>query len=128
MSSLSRYDRHTGDRRRTAKNETALESGKVVEKKGAAVDIKHVRLTAAKIEFQAKSDPAFLKRLKDDPIAVLQAEGLDYSVAQDFASQLRGDVVAARASHCPDSLCDPLTCIVTACCWFTTVEPQEPNA
>jgi hypothetical protein len=92
------------------------------------VDIKAIRLAAAKIEFQAKSDPAFLKRLKDDPIAVLQAEGLDYSVAQEFASQLRGDPLTTRASHCPDSLCDPLTCLVTACCWYTTVEPVEPEA
>jgi hypothetical protein len=86
------------------------------------MDINEVRLKSAKVEFQAKSDPAFLKRLKDDPIAVLQAEGFDYSVAQNLATQLRGDP-NEKAAMCSD--CDPLTCIVTACCWYTTEEPTK---
>jgi hypothetical protein len=91
------------------------------------MDIKEIRLKSAKIEFQAKSDPAFLQRLKADPIAVLKAEGFDYPIAQELASQLRGDS-HTKASSCPDGICDPLTCIVTSCCWFTTIEPPEHRA
>jgi hypothetical protein len=86
------------------------------------MDIKEIRLMSAKVEFQAKSDPAFLKRLQDDPMAVLQAEGFDYAVAQDLTTQLRGDQ-AAKLRMCAD--CDPLTCLVTACCWYTTEEPTK---
>jgi hypothetical protein len=86
------------------------------------MDIKEIRLKSAKIEFQAKSDPAFLKQLRDDPMAVLQAEGLDYDAAQELTSQLEGDP-AHLAARCPGK-CDPLSCIVTTCCWFTLEEAQ----
>ena len=87
------------------------------------MDIKEIRLKAAKVEFQAKSDPAFLKRLKNDPIAVLQGEGLDYSAAQEVASQLTDDPTVQEA-RCPGK-CDPLSCIVTTCCWFTLEEQAK---
>jgi hypothetical protein len=83
------------------------------------MDIREIRLKSAKVEFQAKSDPAFLKRLRDDPLAVLQAEGFDYPVAQELKSQLQDP--AFLAGRCPDK-CDPLSCIVTTCCWFTLEE------
>jgi hypothetical protein len=88
------------------------------------MDIKEIRLKSAKVEFQAKSDPAFLKRLQDNPLAVLQAEGFDYSTAQELTSQLRADP-AAKAGMCAE--CDPATCWVTACCWYT-LEPPTPTA
>jgi hypothetical protein len=88
------------------------------------MDIKEIRLKSAKVEFQAKSDPAFLKRLRDDPMAVLQAEGLDYPAAQELTAQLRDPV--ALAARCPDK-CDPLSCIVTTCCWFTLEQTETES-
>jgi hypothetical protein len=86
------------------------------------MNIKEVRLLSAKVEFQAKSDPAFLKRLQDDPVAVLQAEGFDYPTAQEIATQLRTDS-AVPAEMCPE--CDTVTCWVTACCWYTLEPPVK---
>jgi hypothetical protein len=84
------------------------------------MDIKDVRLLAAKVEFKAKSDSAYLERLKKDPVKVLQDEGFEYPMAMEVTSQLRGETMdEARAC----SICDGPTCIVTGCCWFTTVEP-----
>ena len=78
------------------------------------MDVTEVRQKSLKVEFKAKSDPAFLKRLQDDPVAVLQAEGFDLTAAQEVASQLRDDPTAVAGK------CDPLTCIVTTCTWFTS--------
>ena len=86
------------------------------------MDIKEIRLKAAKVEFLAKSDATFLKRLQEDPMAVLQAEGFDYPGAEKLTSQLRSDP-AELAEQCPGK-CDPLSCIVTTCCWFTLEETK----
>jgi hypothetical protein len=92
----------------------------------APMDIREIRLKLAKVEFQAKSDAAFLERLRDDPLAVLQAEGFDYSTAQEITSQLRDP--AALRQRCPPDLCDPLTCVITACCFFTLDQlPPGPH-
>jgi hypothetical protein len=79
------------------------------------MDITEIRQKSVKVEFQAKSDPAFLKRLQADPVAVLQEEGFDLPTAQEVASQLRGDEASVVGGKC-----DPLTCIITTCRWFTS--------
>ena len=79
------------------------------------MDIKEIRQKTVKVEFQAKSDPAFLKRLQEDPVAVLQAEGFDLTTAQEVASQLRGDPIT--------KWCDGITCYITSCSFFTANPP-----
>ncbi len=85
-------------------------------------EIVEIRRKAAALEFRAKCDAAFFQQLKDDPVRTLEAEGFDDPMAREMTSQLQGTTVeAAVAAHCID--CDPLTCIFTGCCWFTTEEP-----
>jgi hypothetical protein len=71
-------------------------------------------MKAAEVEFRAKSDAMYFKRLQDDPERVLRDEGFDEPTVDEFAAQLRGD----RPNPCGD-WCDGLTCIVTSCCFFT---------
>ena len=78
------------------------------------MDVTEVRQKALTVEFKAKSDAAFLKRLREDPVAVLQAEGFDLTTAQKVSSQLQDDPAAGPGK------CDPATCLFTTCRWFTS--------
>jgi hypothetical protein len=92
-------------------------------------EVTAVRRKVAEVEFRAKADASFLAQLREDPIRVLQTEGFDDPMAHELSSQLRGEVPQAAdeaSSMCAD--CDPFTCIVTSCCWFTTEPPVEPVA
>ena len=85
-------------------------------------DLSELRLKVVEVEFRAKSDEAYLERLRADPVGVLQTHGFDDPMAERLASELRGEY-ATEASEpgCPK--CDPFTCIITGCCFFTTLEP-----
>jgi hypothetical protein len=83
------------------------------------MDLKDIRKRSSQVEFKAKSDPAFLKRLQEDPVTVLQKEGFDPPTAREVASQLRGDAVS--------KWCDGVTCIVTSCSFFTANPPERPK-
>jgi hypothetical protein len=76
-------------------------------------ELREIRLKAAEVEFRAKSDTRYFKRLQDDPEQVLREEGFDDPTVQEFAAQLRG-----KPDPCGD-FCDGLTCIITSCCFFT---------
>ncbi len=78
-----------------------------------------IRQKAAEIEFRAKSDAMYFDRLRRDPETVLLEAGFDEATRTEFKVQLRG------SDPCP-KICDPLSCIITGCCWFTTVEPTDP--
>jgi hypothetical protein len=86
-------------------------------------EIQKIRLKAAEVEFRAKSDVLFFKRLQDDPEQVLRAEGFDDPTTQEFVSELQGD-----SGRCGD-FCDGLTCIITSCCFFTrdSLPETEPR-
>jgi hypothetical protein len=86
-------------------------------------EVSEVRLKLAEVEFRAKSDESYLKRLQDDPSGVLKAAGFDDPMVQELTAQLTGDYeqFANRADGC--SVCDPWTCWITGCCHFTLVEP-----
>lgn len=86
--------------------------------------ISETRLKLAQLEYRVKSDLVFHQQLKDDPVGKLQAEGFDDPMAQRIAGQLTG---AVDHPECPEDICDPWTCIVTGCCWWTLVEPTEPK-
>jgi hypothetical protein len=85
--------------------------------------ISAIRKKAAEIEFRAKSDAMYFERLRRDPDEVLLEAGFDEFTRNEFKAQL-----GASPGPCPVDVCDPLSCIITSCCWFTTVEPPEPIA
>lgn len=82
--------------------------------------ISAIRMMAAEIEFRAKSDSIYLQRLRDDPEKVLTEAGFDEMTRAEYRAQLD-----ASAGPCPADVCDPLSCLITSCCWYTTVEPPD---
>jgi hypothetical protein len=83
--------------------------------------ISEIRRKIAEVEFRAKSEALYFKRLQDDPEQVLREEGFDEPTAREFLAQLRGE----RDNPCGD-FCDGLTCIITSCCFFTLNPAPDP--
>jgi hypothetical protein len=83
-------------------------------------EIYQIRLKAAEVEFRAKSDSMYFKRLQDDPERLLREEGFDEPTVDEFVAQLK-----AEADPCGD-ICDGLSCLVTICCYYTLVPLPEP--
>jgi hypothetical protein len=81
-------------------------------------EVSDIRLKVAELEFRAKSDEAFLKQLQAEPEKVLQDWGFETAAADDIAAELKGD-----RPRCDK--CDPFTCIITGCCFFTTLPPTK---
>jgi hypothetical protein len=92
-------------------------------------EVTSIRRKLAEVEFRAKADESFLAQLQEDPIGILRSEGFDDPVARELASQLQGEYEEAADEARPMcSECDPFTCLVTGCCYWTTVPPTEPSA
>lgn len=85
-------------------------------------EIQQIRRQLVEIEFRCKCDETFLRHLRAEPVKVLREFGLDEYTTEQVLPQLTGEV--RTSSHCLD--CDPLTCWVTGCCFFTTEPPVEP--
>ncbi len=84
-------------------------------------EILEIRSKLVEIEFRCKSDDRFLQDLRDDPVRLLREYGLDEDTTSQVMPQLTGD--ERSSSSC--TRCDPFTCWVTGCCFFTTEPPVD---
>lgn len=89
-------------------------------------EISEIRLKVVEVEFRAKSDESYLQRLRDDPLGVLKDAGFEDPTAEQLAAELSGDYGAVEQADRGCSKCDPFTCIVTGCCFFTLIDPTDP--
>jgi hypothetical protein len=76
-------------------------------------EILEIRRKLIEVEFHAKSDAKFLERLREHPLELLREEGFDDSTTSEILDQLAGD------SALEFGKCDPFTCLVTGCSFFT---------
>jgi hypothetical protein len=84
-------------------------------------EILEIREKLAEIEFRAKSDDQFLEDLRARPAELLREYGLDEETTDQVMPQLTGADRASPSCH----KCDPFTCWVTGCCFFTTEQPTK---
>jgi hypothetical protein len=92
-----------------------------VAKERSPEEILEIRSRLVEIEFRCKSDDQFLQHLRDEPVRLLREFGLDEDTTNQVMPQLVGD--DRFASAC--GRCDPITCWVTGCCFFTTEPPVD---
>jgi hypothetical protein len=71
-----------------------------------------LRVKLTELEFKAKSDPSLLSSLQSEPAETLRAEGFSDVDAESIAPRLGSEMMPPR--------CDPLTCIVTMCSFWTS--------
>jgi len=84
--------------------------------------IEQIRARAARVLEQAKADPAYLQRLKDDPETTLQGEGFSTSETGQLIGELglgevQGYLYVGNeiCSYTCNYSCDGGTCMVTMC-------------
>lgn len=82
-------------------------------------EILAIREKLVEIEFRAKSDDRFLADLRAAPDRMLREFGLDEYTTDQVLPQLTGAARSSPSCH----KCDPFTCWVTGCCYFTTEPP-----
>ncbi len=88
-------------------------------------EILEIRQKLVEIEFRAKCDDQFLQDLRAEPAKLLREFGLDEDTTNQVMPQLTGEDRSSPACH----KCDPFTCWVTGCCFFTTEPPTtRPDA
>ena len=75
-------------------------------------DIQQARQVAEQITQRAKSDPAFLQQLRDDPAGTVKAAGMPEEAIGTFLAEEGADEVAGYAM-------DSDWCICTTCCVTT---------
>lgn len=88
--------------------------------------IQQLRRKLIALEFRAKSDSAFMDRLRRDTVGTLEGEGFSTSDTARIAGELRGDTTLADEEML-SPWCDGITCILTGCHFFTGEGPNPPE-
>jgi hypothetical protein len=84
-------------------------------------EILEIRHKLVELEFRCKSDERFLYQLREEPAKLLREFGLDEYTTDQVMPQLTGEERSSPSC----SKCDPYTCWVTGCCYFTVDPPTK---
>lgn len=92
---------------------------------GKGMDPNSIRQTIQQVLAQARQDPAFKDKLMTDPYNTLRQAGLSPAAAKHMVQNEIFPIPEEPSSEgmamrmMPIGDCDPLTCIITTCTWFT---------